>query len=256
MKKLYILIIAVLIVSLGVILIADGKKISKKTLTKKPTMTSEKITFKTTDGVIIVSDWTTLSNAKKAVLLLHMMPQTRGSWAPLSKALNTAGFATLAIDLRGHGESTAQNGKKLDYKKFTDKDHQLSRLDVDAALNFLKGKGFNEDSIGLAGASIGSNLALDAMYRYSGITRGVILSPGLDYRGVLTKPAINGLSPNQKAWLIAADEDEFSAESCKRLHDIRKDSSTLTIFDGIEHGTDLFASEPDLVSDIVKFLGQ
>jgi alpha-beta hydrolase superfamily lysophospholipase len=174
----------------------------------------------------------------------------------LEVKLNVAGFATLAIDLRGHGESTDKNGEKLNFKKFGDFEHQQSRLDVDAAINFLKGKGFNEDSIGVVGASIGSNLSLDAMYRYSGILRGVILSPGLNYRGVLTKPAITGLSPNQKAWLIAANEDEFSAESCKVLHDLRKDSSALTIFDGIEHGTDLFASEPKLVSDIVKFLSQ
>ena len=82
-----------------------------------------------------------------------MMPETRSSWTSLSAELNKDGLATLAIDLRGHGESTRQSAvnsqqseteNKMDYKKFSDQEHQASRLDVDAAMNFLKSKGFAE----------------------------------------------------------------------------------------------------------------
>ena len=112
-----------------------------------------------------------------------MMPEVRRSWIPLSTELNKVGVATLAIDLRGHGESVeiqkVGGAKlKLDYEKFSDAEHQASRLDVDAAMNFLKSKGFLEENIVLAGASIGANLTLDAMYRYHKISRGVLLSPG------------------------------------------------------------------------------
>lgn len=222
----------------------------------------ETVKFQTTDGVIIVGDFVQPNGAKKTVLLLHMMPEVRDSWQALSAELNKAGFATLAIDLRGHGESSQQSAvgdqqsaikNKLDYKKFSDAEHQASRLDVDAAMNFLKSKGFSEENIMLAGASIGANLALDAMYRYSKISRGVLLSPGLDYRGVLTEPAIKQLAGNQKLWIIAAAGDEYSADSTKTLASLRPDISKSTIFTGVDHGTNLFNSQKTLIQEIVKF---
>lgn len=217
-------------------------------------MTQERITFQTSDGVTIVGDWAKPDNAKKAALLLHMMPASRQSFEPLSKELNKIGIATLAIDLRGHGESVEQSGKQLDYKNFSDSDHQASRLDVDGALNFLKSKGFNENAIAAIGASIGANLALDAMQRYSGIARGVLLSPGFDYRGVKTTPAMKGLLPTQKVWIFAAEGDAYSADSSVKLQQMQKETATVTIFGNGAHGTNLFKQEKNLIPNIIKFL--
>ena len=217
-------------------------------------MASERITFKTPDFVTIAGDWNLPAGAKKAVLLLHMMPAARQSFEPLTAELNKAEFATLAIDLRGHGESTDMGGKKLDYKSFEDADHQNSRLDVDAALNFLKGKGFDENSISFVGASIGANLALDALHRYKETSKAVLLSAGLDYRGVKTEQAMKGLNPNQQVWLVAAQGDEYSAQSSDRLYQTKKEGTAMKIFKGADHGTNLFKSESALIPDIVKFL--
>lgn len=212
----------------------------------------------TIDGVTIIGDFIQPNGAKKTALLLHMMPETRSSWTPLSVELNKAGIATLAIDLRGHGESVERQKvggakSKLDYKKFSDAEHQASRLDVDAAMNFLKSKGFLEENILVAGASIGANLSVDAMYRYHKISRGVLLSPGLDYRGVKTESAIKGLEAAQKVWVIAAGNDEYSADSTKILAGLRPDISKATIFNGSDHGTNLFKSQKALIQEIVKF---
>lgn len=224
-------------------------------------MSTQRITFQTTDGVIIVGDWgaPTQGVAKNAVLLLHMMPVTRTSYAQLADVLDKANFATLAIDLRGHGESVYRvqvigNRQQLDYKNFSDAEHQASRLDIDAAMNFLKGKGFNEPHISFVGASIGANLALDAMERYNGTRRAVLLSPGLDYRGVTTEPAMKALSPSQKMWLVAAEGDSYSAESVRTLQKANPEVAKLTVFSGGEHGSNLFSVQKNLITDIVKFL--
>lgn len=217
-----------------------------------------KIIFETSDRVTIACDWSAPAGATYAVLLLHMMPATRVSWLPLSRALNEAEFATLAIDLRGHGESVtlrqAQGDKKLDYQKFSDSEHQASRLDVDAAVNFLKSKGFTEENISFAGASIGANLALDALYRYKGATRTVLLSPGLDYRGVKTEAPMKGLGDYQKVWIVAAEGDTYSTESSIALQKIQKETAAVTIFKGSAHGTNLFEPEPTLIQQVVQFL--
>lgn len=215
-------------------------------------MAQERISFQTTDGITIFGDWSIPEGAKRCALCLHMMPTTRMSWLPLARALNEAKFATLAIDLRGHGESTAGG---LNYQNFSDAQHQASRLDVDAAVNFLKSKGFGEENISFAGASIGANLSLDALYRYKGSTRAVLLSPGLDYRGVKTEPLIKGLNANQKVWIVAAEGDTYSADSSIKLQQLQKETATVTIFGGSAHGTNLFESEPTLIQDIIKFLG-
>ena len=215
---------------------------------------TDKITFLTVDGVLITGNWQIPKGAKSCALLLHMMPSTRESFAPLSEKLFEAGIATLAIDLRGHGESLAMKDMELNYKEFSDEQHQTSRLDVDAALNFIKEKGFNEDKIVMVGASIGANLTLDAMSRYSRIARGVLLSPGLDYRGVKTEAAARALEQGQKVWTVAAVEDAYSAQTSEALAKIKSENISVKIFSGADHGTNLFKSQSGLVSDIVKFL--
>lgn len=223
-------------------------------------MMQERITFQTTDRVTIVGDWNSPNGATKAALLLHMMPATRKSWTPLSQALNAAGFATLAIDLRGHGESIQRelpppgNTERLNYQDFSDTEHQASRLDIDAAMNFLKSKGFAENNITFVGASIGANLSLDALHRYNSTSRAALLSPGLDYRGVKTESAMRQLGAHQKVWIFAAEGDQYSADSSITLQQLQKETATVTIFDGSDHGTTLFSSQPNLIPDIMKFL--
>ncbi|MEK9132259.1 MAG: alpha/beta fold hydrolase [Patescibacteria group bacterium] len=217
-------------------------------------MTQEKVTFQTTDGVTIIGDWDAVTGAKKAVLLLHMMPAVRGSWSPLSAELKKNNFATLAIDLRGHGESTQQGEKKLDYTKFNDIEHQASRLDVDTAINFLKTKGFAEENILIVGASIGANLVADAMYRYVKIGHGVLLSPGLDYRAIRTEPAVKQLTTDQKIWIVSSEGDKYSADSTVKLQQTKPDNITISMVEGSDHGTNMFASQKTLIQDIVKFL--
>lgn len=103
-----------------------------------------RVSFLTDDGVSIVGTVKEAGAPQKFLLLLHMLPSTRESWYAFSGQAASQGFSSLAIDLRGHGESITQRDKlrmlnqKLDYIDFTDVEHQATIRDVEAALDYLQ----------------------------------------------------------------------------------------------------------------------
>jgi len=219
---------------------------------------AERVTFITTDNVIIISDWYKPNAPNgKAVLLLHMMPAVRGSWDTLAQRLTQEGYHILAIDLRGHGESVNQNGATLDYKKFIDAQHQAYALDVAASMDFLREQGFDASVVSVGGASIGANLALNALHAYPTLTHVFALSPGLNYRGVTTQSSVMGLDADQKIFLVASAEDEYSAQSIATLHKTAGSHSTITHYnDNAGHGTTMFEKHPELMGEITAWLKQ
>src|SRR3989339_472164 len=89
------------------------------------------IWFDTADGVRIFGDYVLPEEGIIAgAVMLHMMPSTRQSYRILQDAIAHCGIASLAIDLRGHGESILQNGKAINYQDFSNQQHQDSIADV------------------------------------------------------------------------------------------------------------------------------
>ena len=141
----------------------------------------ERIKFLTKDGVEIHGLYAEAeSKNAPAVLLLHMMPAVKESWKEFQEKLREAGFQSLAIDMRGHGESIWKNGERIDYKNFTDAEQQEKILDVETAMRFLAEQGAESESVAVAGASIGANLALQYQAEHSEIKAVVLLSSGVD----------------------------------------------------------------------------
>ena len=129
-------------------------------------MNTSQITLTTNDEVLVVGDrYGTDTPSERGALLLHMMPAVRESFREFGTKLAGHGIGALAIDLRGHGGSTRRvdgEGKSvLDFRTFSDSDHQASIHDVRAALAYMRKRGIG--SIALVGASIGANLALQAL---------------------------------------------------------------------------------------------
>lgn len=213
----------------------------------------ERITLSTSDGAEIVGDYAG-EIGQPAALLLHMMPATRESWRQFSEKLNEAGFQTLAIDLRGHGESS---GGPKGYKAFSDEEHQASTKDVAAGVDFLRGK--NPSRTFIVGASIGANLALQFAAEHPDNMNGVVLlSPGLDYRGLQTEQSVSRLRGGQRIYFVASRDDQYSADTVHTLFaktpvGVQKE---LKVFDQAGHGTTMFEKEPAFMDDIVVWLQQ
>lgn len=208
-----------------------------------------KINFLTSDGVKIVGNWFPSATGAPSVLLLHMRPATKESWNDFAIKLSAAGFSVLAIDLRGHGESTEQNGKKIDYRNFPDENHAACRLDIDAALDWLKKQDVSE--IYVVGASIGANLSIDTMARRAEIKKGIALSPGLEYLGVTTDDAIKNIK--NILLLVASKDDEYSYDSVKKLHKINP-STNIKLYETAGHANHMFEKYPELMDELIRWL--
>jgi pimeloyl-ACP methyl ester carboxylesterase len=70
-----------------------------------PSYTKSGASFSGGAGPLIGDRWTPAAESRGIVLLLHGGGQTRHSWGAAGPSLAQAGWTTIALDLRGHGDS-------------------------------------------------------------------------------------------------------------------------------------------------------
>ena len=158
----------------------------------------QRINFVTDDGVHIAADWTTAPTTIGAAILVHMLPSTKESWGSFQQQLARRGIASLAIDLRGHGDSrTTDDGRTLDYRAFSDQDQRLSIQDLIAAYEWIRGRGIDQGRIAAVGASIGANLALRLLAEEPTMPCALLLSPAISYHGVEVMDITDYVAPER-----------------------------------------------------------
>jgi alpha-beta hydrolase superfamily lysophospholipase len=215
---------------------------------------AERVVFTTQDGVEIVGAYRAAGRPLGAALLLHMMPATKESWDAFAALLQERGISSLAIDLRGHGESVRRGAERLDYKAFTDADQQAKRLDAEAASAWLAGREGASPKL-VVGASIGANLAIRYAASHPETRACLALSPGLDYRGVTTEEAVRGLAAGQGLMLAASEEDEYAFASMQSLMSVGSAAERLTRdLRGAGHGTAMFDRDPAFMREAADWL--
>lgn len=219
-----------------------------------------KLFLETSDGVRIAADVYDVTDPKGWVVFLHMMPATKESWQMLAQACAREGFVGIAIDLRGHGESNIRivNGAttELDYLTFTDEEHQKSILDVEAAVQYVRSQGGDPRTTVFVGASIGANLALHYIYHHPEFLTAVCLSPGLNYRGIVTESFARMLHADARVLFVSSSDDGNTARDTEFLYhalpdDVRKD---MICYESAGHGTTMIVREPMLIPRIARFI--
>jgi len=213
---------------------------------------AKKVNFITQDGVTIVANYYYNKDAKFAGILVHMRPKTKESFDDFAKFLQKQGYALLAIDLRGHGESTESIKRKLDYNKFSEAEEKESINDLTSASLFLEKEGYPKDKQFLIGASIGANLSFQFLSENPNIKAIVLLSPGLNYHGVILEN-FKKEGIGNKIFVIAALDDKPAYIAGRTLKSWYPDLSYLELPSG-GHGTNLFDIYPDLYEKIIIWL--
>jgi len=116
------------------------------------------------DGYALKGTLTLPATKGKApvVILAHQFGANRAGWAPLTERLAARGIGTLALDLRGHGNSTLKNGVEVGVTSdfmASAKTVGFDQIPADltlAAAWLRKQPGVDSRRIGLAGASVGA----------------------------------------------------------------------------------------------------
>ncbi len=175
---------------------------------------------------------------KKVIVLVPQLGEDRWSYPDrfierLHDEFHDA--AVVAIDPRGHGEST-NLGVWTDFDMFEFKNMKLDLIDIE--------KYFRDDyplieGYYVIGSSMGGTSALNAGAQVKFIKKVVMISPGLNYQGVELK-SDDYVYP---ILAVASSEDRTSREA---VYDMETSKKIEKIYQGYsEHGTDLFEATKD-----------
>lgn len=207
----------------------------------------ERVVFASEDGVLLVGSYYKprigTSYSTPSVILLHMLGMDRSTWDKFAQELSQNGYAVLSVDLRGRGESIKQANHTISYQSFMPKNFKNMTLDVKAAKKYLiEGRKANPNQISIIGASIGANLALNYAASDHSIKSVILLSPGLNYRGISTPDAI--MKYKNPIYIVTAEDDSESAKDSKILCEKITCAENLKIFEKTNvHGTDMLSDK-------------
>jgi alpha-beta hydrolase superfamily lysophospholipase len=211
------------------------------------------VDLKTSDGKKIAGNYFDTTNPKGWIVYLHMMPATKESYTALAQKFQSEGFSGIAIDFRGHGDS--QDGPD-GYVNFNDSQHQSKINDVKAAVDFCLDRGTIPIKVSLVGSSIGANLALDYLVQNDSVNKAVLLSPGLDYRGITTKNLITKLTIGKSVFMIGSEDDNYVVECVNELYGLVPEGVTKEkiILKDAGHGTTMIERHPETMEEIINFV--
>jgi len=225
---------------------ADAATKKKKTKKKAPAVAEVprphdpfEVTFPTSDGVTLVATWKPAASGSSApaVLLLHAFSRERPDVAGVAEAFSARGFATLAVDLRGHGESTRKGGARVSLGASLQTSPNAFPRDVEAACAWLRARA---PRVGVVGFSLSGNLA--ALATATGWAEaGVAVSANAE-----RLPALAGTRPSKPRGLLvlAAEKDPGRADSARALDAAGSEPKALSLYPGTAHAVELFRSEP------------
>ena len=218
----------------------------------------EAVHFETSDGVFLDARLYSPSAGQPvrgAIAFVHEPFRSKRDWSYMADKLARKGFSTLIFDLRGHGTSLMHGDEELDREIFMEADWADMRLDLQAAVAFLRERsGASAEKLHLAGADFGGSLALQHAVGDEAVVSVAMLSPGLGYDGL----NVLGLGKRLKRplLLVFSTEDGYSRKSAQVLAGEAAPAVHVEMYYGVGHGAKMLSREPTLESLLISwFLG-
>lgn len=205
-------------------------------------MSIQSLTFSTSDKYQI-SAKLYKADSDVGVILLHQLGRDKSTYDSFAKEIQKNNINALAIDLRGHGASSGSLGT------FSDRDFNNMILDVSSSKAYLESIGIT--NIFVVGASIGANTALNFVVTNPDLKGVVLLSPGLDYRGIKTQEDAKKIKV--PTLIIVSRQDSYAFDSSNTLYSLITSDKQIKVYDGTQHGTDMFLST-DMDKVIIEWI--
>jgi len=211
--------------------------------------------YETEDGVKVRARYHAAEGkTRSAVVLLHQPGRSSEDWDYIAGKLFEKGVASIAPDLRGHGESVATTeGEELDRELFEPEDYAAMTYDVAAAVDYVRAKAGNGAEVQLVGADVGGSAALLYAVDDPEVSTLTLLSPGLMYDGVDTVDKVDAYG-RRPLLIVVSMEDSYSAKSADVLKKEARGVVHMQPYYGRGHGTKMINREPDLEPLLISWL--
>jgi len=207
------------------------------------------VRLKTDDGWTLAAAYAAPKKARPVAIMVHGVAAGRGEYDAFASTLQARGWGTLALDLRGHGDSADFRGQRRTFEDFdATGEWTKANLDILAAAQFLEKQGVKEPQVVLIGASIGANLAAQVFNALPHARLLVLLSPGVEYRGVKL-PRVDG----QRTIAAASPGDAFAYQTVDAMRRQLPGLTVLTANSG--HGAQMFG-DPAFVRALLMRLSR
>jgi len=225
-----------------------------KTITKE-------LEVQTKDAKIIKAtvSYVKIDGVKKysTVVLLHSLGYSSVDWGNLIPDLNNAGYAVIAIDLRGHGKSVFNTKfQKRAWTYFTTKNYQKFPSDVLAVLDQAQKqvKAVSLDNMAIVGADIGANTAVLVSKELKKKPKTLVLiSPTTNFKGLYIPIAMveMGAVP---VLSMASNKDVYCLNEQRSLAKFAQGGFYAKNYPQGGMGMMMIKSNPSMSQDIVKWI--
>jgi len=214
---------------------------------------SKELTISSEDGFKLYGWLEKPSTAIKEtpiILFAHQFGADHSIWNKLAKKFNDKGYATLNVDLRGHGKSLMQNGKNNGIITDLRVDHIKEALkQSDAKVHFKnipadllvwlellsEDESIDMDQLYLFGSSLGGGGIIPLLNEYE--AKGVVTLSGGRLNALNEETDMALATSMTKKLFIAAKDDPLGAAQRTLEYSQKSIGATAIILSGDGHGT-------------------
>jgi cephalosporin-C deacetylase-like acetyl esterase len=187
-----------------------------------------------------------------SIVLVHQYNLDQSQWDPWLDDMNARGYTTIALDLRGHGQSDPQDGALQDILN----DPNQAPLDVRAAVDYAAAATEVDPArVGVIGTSIGANLSVVSMALGDGVVAVVPLSPRMS--------AVENLAGNPESIEVSnvlcfageLDSGGAQAQTCADLvASATGDAQSEILAGSSDHGVSILQNDAGVMVSILNWL--
>lgn len=217
------------------------------------------ILLQTKDSYILKSTLSYKEGKAKypTVILLHSLGYSSKDWGNLISDLNTAGYAVIAMDLRGHGKSVYDSKMhRHAWVYFKPKAYQKFPSDVVAMLNQVQktSKKISLKNFAIVGADVGANTAILAARQMPHKPKAMVLiSPSMNFKGLYVPVKLAEVG-NVPIFAMACTQDRYSMGQERAIAKFAQGAFFVKNYPKGGMGMHIVSANPSAAYDITKWL--